>query len=105
MPRSESTERLNPSNPDQHEENKKAIIDSSSLLAFFRGLIHVFPIFICTLLMTLNLKGVYIGPALEFGSWTTTYSLAAFQVAAKVQVWLTRDQLYLRELTVRDRNF
>ena len=88
MLRSGSTERLKPSNPDQHEENKKAIIDSSFRLAFFRCLIHVFPISICILLMTLNLKGVYIGPALEFGSWTTTYSLAAFQVAAKVQVWL-----------------
>ena len=105
MHRSESTERLKPSNRDQHEENKKAIIDSSSQLAFFRGSIHVFPIFICILLMTLNLKGVYIGPALKFGSWTTTYSLAAFQVAAKVQVWLIRDQVYLRELTVCDRNF
>ena len=86
MPRSESTEHLRPSNPNQHEENKKAIIDSSCQLAFFRGLIHVFPIFICILLMILNLKGVYIGPALKFGTWTTTYSLAAFQVAAKVQV-------------------
>lgn len=105
MPRSASTERLKPSEPDQHEENKKTIIDSSSQLAFFRGLIHIFPIIICILLMTLNLKGVYIGPALQFGSWTTTYSLAAFQVAAKVQVWLTRDHVYLRELTVCDRNF
>ena len=105
MPRSESSERLKPSNSDQHEESKKAIIDSSSKLAFFRGLIHVFPIFICILLITLNLKGVYIGPALEFASWTTTYSLAAFQVAAKVQVWLARDQVYLKELIVCDRNF
>ena len=105
MPRSESSERLKPSNPNQHEENKKAIIDSSSKLAFFRGLIHVFPIFICVLLITLNSKGVYIGPALKFGSWTTTYSLAAFQVAAKVQVWLTRDEVYPRELIVCDRNF
>lgn len=105
MPRSDTKERLRPSDPDQHEENKKAIIDSSSQLAGFRGLIHVFPIFICIILMTLNLKGVYIEPTLQFGSWTTTYSLAAFQVAAKVQVWPSRDHVYLRELTVCDRNF
>ena len=105
MPRSDSKERLKSSDPDQHEENKKAIIDSSSQLAVFRGLIHIFPILICIILMTLNLKSVYIGPTLQFGSWTTTYSLAAFQVAAKVQGWLSRDHVYLRELTVCDRNF
>ena len=105
MPRSDSTERLKPSEPDQHEEKKKIIVDISFQLAFFRDLIHLFPVFICVLLVTVNLKAVYIGPALEFGSWTTTYSLAAFQGAAKVQVWRTRDHIYLGELTVCDRNF
>ncbi len=105
MPWSDSTERLKSPERDRHEEKKKAIIDSSRQLVLFRGLIHIFPVFVGILLVTLNLKGVYIGPALEYGSWTTTYSLAAFQVAAKVQVSRTRDHVYLRELTVCDRNF
>ena len=89
----------------EHGEEKKTIIDSSFQLAFLRGLRHVFPVSICVLLISLNSKGVYIGPALEFGSWTTTYSLAAFQVAAKVQVCPSRDHVYLKELILCDRSF
>lgn len=104
MPRSDSTE-LKRAEPGQYEKEKKTIIDSPFQLAFFRGLIYLFSGLISVFLIIVNLKGVNIGPALKFGSWTTTYSLAAFQVAAKVQVWRTRDHVYLRELTIRDGNF
>ena len=84
---SDSTERLELSEPDQHEGKKKTIVDISFQPAFFRALIHIFSVSICILLLTLNLKGVFIGPELKNGSWTTTYSLAAFQGAAKIQIW------------------
>ena len=45
----------------------------------------------------MNCKTVYIGPTLEFRSWTTTYSLAAFQVAAKLQVWRIHDPVFHKE--------
>ena len=93
---SDSTKRYKLSKPDQHGGKKKTIVDISFQSAFFRALIHIFPVSICILLLTLNLTGVFIGPDLKFGSWTTTYSLAAFQGAAKIQVWWTCDLIYER---------
>ena len=87
MPRYDSQHHLVSLNFSQHRENKKTIINLSFRLAFIRGLVHMLPVMICSLFITLNLKGVFIGPTLEFGSWTTTYSLAAFQVLAKALVW------------------
>lgn len=84
-PPSNSSE--HPSKDDQFEEKKKRIMDCSFRRALYRGLkFHFLPIGISISLIYLNLKDIYIGPALQFGSWTTTHSLAAFQVAAKIQV-------------------
>ncbi|KAL2042682.1 hypothetical protein N7G274_004441 [Stereocaulon virgatum] len=85
MPRCNSTERPKPPEPDQYAEKKKTVVNTSPRLAFFYDLIHLFPVFVYVLLVTVNLKAVYIGPALEFQSCTTTDSLAALQGPAKVQ--------------------
>lgn len=68
------------------DEDKKTIIDNTFSGALWRGLIHLLPILVSISLIAMNLKHLYIGPDLIFLSLTTTNSLAAFQIAAKIQV-------------------
>ena len=68
------------------EEKKKIIIDKSFRKASIRGLIHVVPVLVSILLISLNLKHTYIGASLGKEKWRGAYSLASFQVAAKLQV-------------------
>ena len=74
--------------PDKYEK-KKIIIDTTLHRALLRGSIHLLPISISILLIWMNLNHLYIGPNLNVLSWTTTNSLAAFQLAAKIQVHRT----------------
>ena len=66
-------------------EKRKRVLDSSFGHAVKHCLVHILPVCISSLLVSLNLRGVNIGQELGTGSWHTTYTLAAFQVAAKLQ--------------------
>ena len=81
---SDLIQKLFPSKAAQYEK-KKTIIDTTSDRALWRGLIHLLPISISISLIGMNLKHLYIGPDLIFLSLTTTNSLAALQIAAKIQ--------------------
>ena len=78
--------RLKAFRPQHDKEKKKTVTDTSLRRAALRGMIHVPPVSICIFLVSANLRGTYIAPRLDYMNWTTTYSLAAFQVAAKFQV-------------------
>ena len=80
--------RSQPSKPRQDLEHKKPIVHTSYGLALSRAIVHVVPVSISTGLIALNLKHHYIGSSLgsESGQWTTAYTLAVLQVAAKIQV-------------------
>lgn len=69
-------------------ERKKTIIDTSRRTALCRVLLHAIPICISLMLIALNLQRFFIGLSLgsSDGAWTTTFSLAVLQVAAKLQV-------------------
>lgn len=69
-------------------EKKKVIIHTSYKKAVLNSIVHIAPITICTSLIVINAVGVYVGPDLSFlsGLWTTTYTLAVLQFAAKVLV-------------------
>ena len=68
------------------DEKKKAIIETTFNRILWRGLIHLLPVSVSIFLIAMNLKDWNIGPDLIFLSWTTTNSLAALQLAAKIQV-------------------
>ncbi|KAK3174394.1 hypothetical protein OEA41_001640 [Lepraria neglecta] len=99
------------SQPCRDPEDKKVIVKKSHWIALSRTIVHVVPVSTSTILIAMNLKGVYLGPSLGSGSglWTTTYTLAALQVATKVQsqlvfnhdFWLngTSDDLWPTSLT------
>ena len=67
-------------------EEKKTIINTTFYCALWRGSVHLLPILVSATLIVMNTIHVYIGPDLVFHSLTTTNSLAAFQIAAKIQV-------------------
>ena len=73
---------------DRLPKRKKTIIDSSRRIALWRVLVHAIPICVSLTLVALNLQGFYIGLSLgsRDGKWTTTFTLAVLQVAAKFQV-------------------
>jgi len=64
--------KLRPSKTRQHAEGKKIIIDDSFRLALLRGFIHIIQTAISVALIAMNLIGVYIGPSLSSGQWSTT---------------------------------
>ena len=69
-------------------EEKKAIVSTSYKKAILYSVVHIAPITICTSLIVINAVGLYVGPDLSYmsGKWTTTYTLAVLQFAAKVLV-------------------
>lgn len=70
-----------------HAEEKKSVIEDSFALALKRGLlVHLVPVSVAASIIALNLAGIYFGPSLDYGDWRTQYTLAMFQVIAKVQV-------------------
>ena len=71
-------------------EEKKPIIRNSFKLALLRGLVHIIPVSLSIVLIIINIRGVYIGPSLGNDDRSTTYTLAALQFAAKVQVLLVK---------------
>ena len=67
-------------------EKKKFVFQRSFKLALLSGLVHILPISISITLVTLNLRGTYIGPSLGSDIWLTTWTLALLQFAAKLFV-------------------
>ena len=80
-----------PWSPCRLPEEKKVIISNAFGKSVLRAMVHVVPVLISATLIAMNLRGVYLGPALgpASGIWKTTFTLAVLQLAAKVQVLST----------------
>ena len=85
------------------DEKKKAIIETTFNRILWRGLIHLLPVSVSILLIAMNLKDWNIGPDLIFLSLTTTNSLAALQLAAKIQVCRIHDVVNFKGLIISSR--
>ena len=72
--------------PNDVEEAKIAISDST-LVALIRSSIHVLPVAVSIYLITLNLRGYYVGQHLPWSedNYGDSVALAFIQVAAKIQ--------------------
>lgn len=66
-------------------EQKKIVINRSRTLALGRCSVHMLPVLVSTLILTINLRQVFIGIDFESAIRSETVNLALLQTAAKLQ--------------------